>query len=179
MKKQISILFLILIINLPFIGFYSVYKLQKFKIEKRLLTEIECGTSKPELVTLVFTRDQTIKKLNWLSKREFNYSGMIYKIIKVQYSGENIAFLCHRNYEAVILLRNFENLVKSAMAQNGDTHSVSDNLTNFLQCLFMQKYNSELTACTGLILANNYYYNKDLIFHYYGSEDPPPKFCTC
>ncbi len=179
MKKQFAILFLILIINIPFIGFYSVFNLQKIEIENRLQTEINNGNHKSELVSLTFTREQTQKDLKWLSKREFEFTGMVYNVMQVQYSGDKIIYICHRNIEVASLIKNFETIVDAALGHNKDTQTASENFSNFLQSLFAQ--NTELDYCSNSNVQNDilFYYNKSLIFHYYGSVDPPPKFNIC
>jgi hypothetical protein len=177
-KKQLSILVLILIINIPFIGFYSVFHLQKLKIENHIKVEIQNGINTTELVSLQFSREQIKSCLNWLSKREFKYNGMVYEVINVKYSGNEIIYSCYKNQEAAQLIRNFENIVNLKMQNDKDTQTAAVNLTNFFQSLFIEILKSDMPAILNSNFVKNYHYYDDIILRYSKTLEHPPKFIS-
>ena len=95
MSKKFQILstiLLILIFNIPFIGYYSVYNFRKLQIKDQIESERKLGRSEQSFIKFELTREQTNRNLTWLSKREFKYAEIIYRIDKVKYIGDKIIY---------------------------------------------------------------------------------------
>jgi len=175
LKKQVSILLLILILNIPFIGFFAYYQISKLQIKEIVELEIKNGALKSEIIELEFNRTQTDNNLTWLSNREFKYSDLVYQVIKVKYSGDKIIYFCRINSETNDLLKNIDNLVLKTMGTNHDTQKAADNFGNFLNSLFFNEVDNILVS---------FFKVSDFSFSFLNSEyksnciecvGPPPK----
>jgi len=178
LKKQIYILVFILILNLPFIGFYTYYQIRKLQIEKNIITEIKNGNLKSKTLEFEFTRIQTQKNITWLSNREFKYSGLVYQVIKVKYSGDKIIYTCRLNQETADLLSNLDSLVIRTLGSNHDTQKAADNLGSFLKCLFSHKLDDALIFYFNVFEYKFNFVKSEYVSICNDSSEPPPKYLT-
>ncbi|HOZ30369.1 MAG TPA: hypothetical protein PLL66_05585 [Bacteroidales bacterium] len=182
MNKQSKILvsfLLILVFNIPFIGYYSVYNFRRLQIKDKIETEIRCGIAEENLVELTFTREQSDKYLTWISKREFKYSEFVYRVVKVRYSGENIIYYCSLNPETLKIVNSLDKLVNIIMGHNADKQS-SEILLCFMKNVFQDNLKSGIDfQLFSWGNSKSYYYSDFILVRYIDIVDPPPKFIIC
>jgi hypothetical protein len=174
----LSSLILILIFNLPFIGYYVIYNLRGVQIKEQIESGLYSSKSEQNLTMFKLNREQTNKNLTWLSKREFKYSGIVYKVVKVKYVGDEIIYYCHTNQEAAKVFNNLDKLINSAMGHSADTQSAQDLLT-FMKIIYDNNYNNTINLPQGILIEGVFFYKYDLPIRYKDIADPPPKFINC
>lgn len=146
------------------------------QIENKIRTELSNQNANVKTdINFCFSRESIDKQLTWMSKREFFYKGKVYLVNKVKYDGENIIYSCTLSNETNNLIKNLDNICKSAAGQNSDTRKVSDNLNSFLNSLFSSEFDGELTKPELVTL--DIYSQQDFneIKAYYNVIVPPPK----
>ncbi|MDD3861018.1 MAG: hypothetical protein PHW83_12530, partial [Bacteroidales bacterium] len=157
---------------------YSVYHFRKLQIKDQIESERKLGRSEQSFIKFELTREQTNRNLTWLSKREFKYAEIIYRIDKVKYIGDKIIYYCHVNSESLEIHNNLDKLVNVAMGHNTDQQS-TDNLLNFMKSLFSSKYDENICLHQSWLIHKNIFYNDKLFIRYVDIADPPPKFTNC
>jgi hypothetical protein len=179
LKKQLTILVLLVIINLPFLGFYACFNYRKHEIKTKIQTEINSGIIQSEIINLEFTREETLEKLTWLTNREFKYDEMVYQVLKVKYKGEKIIYSCRINYESANLLTDIDKLVDSALGRNSANQKASESLTNFFNNLYCYSSTEIISPILVPNLSFDWFTSERLILRYAETTDPPPKFNIC
>lgn len=174
----LSSLLLILVFNIPFIGYYSVFQVRKSQIKEQIESEIKSGKLEQNLIKFELKRGQTNKSLTWLSKREFKHSNIVYSIIKVQYLGDKIIYFCYINAEGTEIINNLVKVVNVAMGHKTDQQS-TDNLLSFMKSLFSNKSDECICLHQNMLIQQNIFYNDKLLLRYVDIADPPPKFINC
>jgi len=178
-SKIFSAIVLIMIFNLPFICYVSIYNIQKLKIRDKIESELKFCVTEDEIIELTFTREQSDKYLTWLSKREFKYADLIYQVVKVKYSGDKIIYYCRLNIETLKMVDDIDNLVGILMGRKADIQS-SEVLLSFIKgicCDSLQDdYEIQLNDFCKLVIFG---FINDISIRYIDVADPPPKFIIC
>lgn len=142
-------------------------------------TDIRSGVCKNEMVRFEFTRYEIKQKLTWLSKREFKYAEMVYRVVQVKYSGDKLIYLCFKNSESAVLLEDIDAMVDSAMGLNAEAQKALDNLASFANNLFCPEKEDLINPVSFAEIRHENHTTQRIIIRYSEAIVPPPKFCIC
>ena len=125
--KKIFPIFIVLVFLFQSLGSYLFVQLHRKEIRKEIRQKMFPSTSSNNWVILRFHRDffkNPGNDFQWKGKREFEYMGKMYDLIRVEEHGNNeIRFHCIRDDKETLLLTNLHMNIKNQTAgnENGKT----------------------------------------------------------
>ncbi|RLD56630.1 MAG: hypothetical protein DRJ01_14970 [Bacteroidetes bacterium] len=176
LKKIVAILLLIFFVY-NYVGFFSVFLFNQYKIKKEVKHQIKQQVPFDELVLLEIpfklekTGNSTFKRIH---KGEFMYKGKMYDIVKSYVKNDTTFYYCINDAKEEKLFKDLdkhiENYINTNRAKNHNKVKIKKTITNYffadLQYLFFSS-SKKITYFQKKYNLNNLYIE---------IPEPPPKF---
>ncbi len=133
--KKVFAISLIFCLFLPVAGTIGYLHLEKKKHRKEIKKMIFENLSRENLVTLSFTQEESVTKLNWKHDGEFEYKGSMYDIVEREIIGDSIIYHCILDHKESRINREIGKAAARAMGQDPAAKHQSERLANFLKTL--------------------------------------------
>jgi len=178
LKKQISSIFLLLLLIAPAVVTYTWLQQRKRTVKKEVKWKMIAGIDKSELVLLKFSKAEIKTKLHWKHAKEFEFNYQMYDIVEKQVSKDSIYYWCWWDFKETKLSKQLDNLLARVFQKDTQSKEKQNKIYTFYKSIYFQPVFSWLPF---MPLTNLKKCNFHFVFYqtkYTQTSSPPPKFVT-
>ncbi|WP_343785506.1 hypothetical protein [Wandonia haliotis] len=123
MTRTISVILLIAVLYIPFLGLRTYFELERKQIRKEVKRKLMSEVPVDQLVELRFSKHTIDREVNWKHSKEFEYRGEMYDIVYRKEKNDSLFFHCWWDREETALNQRVNQLATICFAKNTDPES--------------------------------------------------------
>jgi hypothetical protein len=139
LKINIKGILLICTLAAPLLGAYFFLQYQKKQVKREVKWKMIEGLEAHQLVTLKFSKEQTLTELNWKHAKEFEYQGEMYDIVERHVVGDSIEFIVWWDYEETQLNKQLQALVSFTWLHHPTPNKTKQAVQQLIKSLFAEQ----------------------------------------
>lgn len=105
--KKIVVIAVLFVFLLNTMGYYVVFKYNRYMVKKEMIYQIRMGLFHPNIVLLKILHPEKEQQFCRIEKNEFTYFGKLYDVVVERKSGDTTLFYCLHDKKEESLLANF------------------------------------------------------------------------
>jgi len=177
--KKAKTIFLLIIIIVPFWGFYLFFKAEIKQVRKQVKRQIIAGMTKEDLCLLKFSKIEVNKYLKWKHSKEFEFDHYMYDIVFADSTNDSIFYWCWKDVRETELANNLDILMLQSMQKQNPQNKKTNKVIEFYKNLFIPANKNQYSKITEF--RKNLFFYKLIEYSTFEiiPPDPPPKTPCC
>jgi hypothetical protein len=143
--KTLKITFLLLVLSLPLVGTYVVFKHYQYKIRKEVKRKIKKGVDEKDLILLKIPKkleETSNHEFTRIHSKEFRFKGEMYDIVRQIEYADTTYYWCIWDREETALFAQLDENFNKIWNSNPVKQNTSELALNFLKSFYYQEDNT-------------------------------------